>query len=348
MMSQLETLQPAPSSLLPIGKLVDAYGLNNQDIEILAKAAQCQVPDSIMRRYHGALDQRAGRIVELNPNAPTGVMAIEQLVVFFRSWAQECAEKDFQKNPGPYAGHGGYGVIKINDIYHDCIWPKSVEYMKEYLSIFHELSNKSCGRSPLTGWDRIIQNLAVKMDINSNVANNYLVEELKRATLECCLVEKAEAAAFLINNDYIFKQEVNGYSREFHNALVQKLASRGHTNENPKPGEPPLEASSAETSLAGQEQIEPHPVSEGAPEAPYAERQKKYKDLKYSKNIKKENPEIMRYIEEMREIQKKTDGDIARELFKEGAINAVIGGLMRDPENKPSAEQAGKRLKKNP
>lgn len=65
--------------------------------------------------------------------------------------------------------------------------------------------------------------LATKENVGPGPAYDYLVDELKKAALECCLVEKTEAMTFLINNDYIFKQELNGCSREYHDALKAKL-----------------------------------------------------------------------------------------------------------------------------
>lgn len=213
--------------LIPIGKLVDVYGLTGQDMATLAGALPCQAPDSIMRRFYSARNQKENRILDHDLNARMGLVVIEHLVALFRTWAQERAENDFQKNP--------IALGDPNAIYREFINPKTAEYLTKDLSVFHQLANEACGRSPLDSWDEIVQNLNTKSDLDINLALAYLAGELKKAALECCLVDKTEAMAYLINNDYVFKQEVNGCSRAAHEAMVKELAASSHSDGLPLP-----------------------------------------------------------------------------------------------------------------
>jgi len=110
---------------------------------------------------------------------------------------------------GPIDGITPADSIK-DSTHQKSILPISVEYMKKYLNIFFRLANDCCGHPPLKGWDEVMQNL----DTDPDVAINYLASEIRKAVIRCCLVEKTEAEAFLIHNNYTLYTETTTEASE--------------------------------------------------------------------------------------------------------------------------------------
>jgi len=165
--------------LVPIGKLVDDYKLKNHDIRKILKAIPGQIPEDV-RTFISP-----GRFVQLG-----------------KDW-HELAEYEREYSLGTRDSFGSKSI-----------WPISVEYMKKYLNIVFRLANDYCGRPPLKGWDEVMQNLADQMNIDPDVAIDYLAREIRKAVIRCCLVEKTEAESFLIHNNYTLYTETNTEATE--------------------------------------------------------------------------------------------------------------------------------------